>query len=199
MINGQKNLEQSFKGGIMQVLEKIKGLFGTKGLFDLNVGELENKILAIRVDEDEIIKSLKYIEEKSERLITQLKSSTKDYEKKSIEMDLHNLGRKYKSLEKQLDELISVRNALHNIILIKNRENYLKKHGLWDVILKLDLNKLEWLLVGERLNDEELMLKLNQLINKTEGYVNEPSTVNVGGKIDSNASMEDIKKQLFGK
>jgi len=183
----------------MNVLVKIKGLFGSKNLFDLSVKELEDKILAIRMDEDEITKNLKYIEEKVDRLIAQLKSATKDYERRSIEMDLQNLGNKYKTLENQLNELISVRNTLHNIVLIKSREDYLKKHGLWEFILKLDINKLEWLLVGKRLTEEELVIKIQELMKKTEKHIDTTPTVETRGKIDINASNEDIKKQIFGK
>jgi len=180
-------------------LERIKGLFGTKNLFDLSVKELEDKILAIRIDEDRITKDLKYIEDRIDRLIIQLKSTTRDYERRSIEMDLQSLADKYRTLENQLNELISVRNALHNIVLIKSREDYLKRHGLWDMILKLDINELEWLLVGKRLTEEELMLKLNELIKRTGRAVKESPSIEVGGRIDVDASPEEIKRQLLGK
>ena len=183
----------------MGLLARIKGLFGTKNLFDLSVKELEDKILAIRIDEDRITKDLKYIEDRMDRLIIQLKSTTRDYERRSIEMDLQSLADKYRTLENQLNELISVRNALHNIVLIKSREDYLKKHGLWDMILKLDINELEWLLVGKRLTEEELMLKLNELIKRTGRAVKESPSIEVGRRIDVDASPEEIKRQLLGK
>ena len=183
----------------MGLLARIKGLFGTKNLFDLSVKELEDKILAIRIDEDRITKDLKYIEDRIDRLIIQLKSTTRDYERRSIEMDLQSLADKYRTLENQLNELISVRNALHNIVLIKSREDYLKRHGLWDMILKLDINELEWLLVGKRLTEEELMLKLNELIKRTGRVVKESPSIEVGGGIDVDASPEEIKRQLLGK
>jgi hypothetical protein len=180
-------------------LERIRGLFGTKNLFDLSVKELDDKILEIKTEEDRIINELKYIDSEMDRLIIRLKSTTKDYERRSIEMDLQNLANKYKVLENQLNELISVRNALHNIMLIKSREDYLKKHDLWDMILKLDINELEWLLVGKRLTEEELVLKLNELRKITDRAIKESPSIDVGGRINVDASPEDIKRQLLGK
>ena len=84
-------------------------------------------------------------------------------------------------------------------MLIKSREDYLKKHGLRDMILKLDINELEWLLVGKRLTEEELMLKLNELIKRTGRAVKESPSIEVGRRIDVDASPEEIKRQLLGK
>jgi hypothetical protein len=78
-------------------------------------------------------------------------------------------------------------------------EDYLKKHGLRDMILKLDINELEWLLVGKRLTEEELVLKLNELRKITDRAIKESPSIDVGGRINVDASPEDIKRQLLGK
>jgi len=158
------------------MLSKLKSLFfKSKNPLDMPIDKIrESKIVLdvkIRKLEGEILE----IDRRIAKLFERAKNTESKSEELTIATEIKTLSQRKKQLQNSHALLNKQMRFIDNLLIIKENEEILKSTPLWNILRSMSPQELEMYLIEMKINNENIIEKLNSALGITEDMLSSAS------------------------
>ena len=158
------------------MLGKLKSLFfKSKNPLDMPIDKIrESKIVLdvkIRKLEGEILE----IDRRIAKLFERAKNTESKSEELTIATEIKTLSQRKKQLQNSHALLNKQMRFIDNLLIIKENEEILKSTPLWNILRSMSPQELEMYLIEMKINNENIIEKLNSALGITEDMLSSAS------------------------